>query len=271
MLRIVRWHDSAFEEFQTCLILRNKTLLQALKAAPKLERLVITYESIFDEDDPASYNCSVPLAGFCNLTTLEVYNIFGVKDRLVEDFTTVLSSCPGLKTLGIGLASNADWERNPEIVILDGEGDFLEKLCLSYNTVSESRPLSLHTLKLGWGLCLFKSKSLDTGNFLELLVEVGNLQSLHLHNGYMQFGPDILYRRMPVEWDLLGNCSSLRQLAVTLLTREATDWLNNVATDVKELILSGMFLSAQVSFFQIIRIICPPPRPYLLPVSFVLT
>lgn len=238
-MHLSSWYDQSWDAHEIALILKNKTLLKALKAAPKLEKLCVDFETLLGEDDPILIKSSLSLTGFSKLTSLELYNLSGKQVELVEDLSAVLVRSPSLKTLGLGLACHAEWDIFPESMIIPGDCDFLEKLCLSYNAAS-GEPLSLSTLRLGWGMCVFESKLPEPANFPELLFRPADLRTLHLHNGYVQLGDsESDTQHMPIEWSLLKNCTLLHQVAINRLDTGVTGWLNNTATNLKGLVFAG--------------------------------
>lgn len=175
---------------------------------------------------------------------------------MVKDLSAVLVRSPSLKTLGLGLACHAEWDVFPESMIIAGECDFLEKLCVSYNAAS-AKPLSLSTLRLGWGMCIFESKVPELANYLEYLFAPTDLRTLHLYNGYVQLGnSESDTQHMPIEWGLLKNCTLLHQIAFNRLEAGVRDWLNNTAISVKEIILTGSFLNVAPVYPHLSRTDC---------------
>ena len=217
-----------------------------------MTKLSITYEDIIlDDVSPQYYNCSIPLTGFGNLTSLEIFNVFGKQDTLVEDISSLLARSPSLNCLGLGLACCGDWERVPEVVVIPGKCDFLAKLCQAYNNVSKN-PLSLDTLTLGWGLCVLEPELPEVGNYLELLFKPAELRKLHMYNGYVRLGsPYAFTRRMPTDWDLLKDCTSLHHLGINRLEAGVKNWLNNAAINVKEVIFAGRSIKRNSSVYTI--------------------
>lgn len=235
----LRWYDQACEGYQPSLILRNKTLLTALSAAPKLKQLSISFENNYHELESSSLDCFIPLKGFSNLTSLEIYNFYGKQAQLVEELAALLSRCPGLKTLGLGLSCDADFDIFPESVVIEGDLNFLESLCLAYGSFADG-PLPLDTLRLGWGMCVFESNFPEVGNFLKLLFKADTLRTLHVFNGLIHLGSiEEEADDMSISWNLLENCTSLHQISVTRLDDDVLKWLHDMAKNVKELLFSG--------------------------------
>lgn len=86
---------------------------------------------------------------------------------------------------------------------------------------------------------VYESKNASVGNYLEALFSVESLQVLHIFNGLVRLVPDGEYHLMEVDWHLLENCISLRQVAIFVLVDEVKDWLNTSAKNLTELIITG--------------------------------
>jgi len=150
------WHDMAFaDEYCTVSILRNPKLLTTLKECSSLCGLLIVFGSQYLENETDALNCWVPLPGFRNLVSLELYRFYGDLAKTTREIVDLLSNCPKLRTLGLGLACNYDCEVAPESVVLEEDKtSFLESLCVRYGDTG-NLPLALHTPRLGDGMCLF--------------------------------------------------------------------------------------------------------------------
>ena len=223
-------------------MLRDPDLLFALKNSRKLRNLSIQFSSMYLEDRHAAFNCSIPLKGFRNLISLELYELYGDETRLQNDIAGVLSACPNLKMLGLGLACDYDCEVMPEVVILEGECEFLEGLCIQYAARSNTKPLGLETLRLGHGCCVYKSSSTAVGNFLARMIRIEGLKKLHLFNGLIKYDTEEDEEwSMEIEWSLLQACTSLHQLSVSRLEPDVREWLNNGGKSVQELIITDHY------------------------------
>jgi hypothetical protein len=174
------------------------------------------------------------LKGFNGLTSLELYQFYGLESQLVKDIANVLSDCPGLRKLGLGMACDFNCDQFPELLEVDGNYGFLENLCLEYGT--RSSPLALETLRLGHGLFLYESTSPDTGNYLAKLVKIKDIKTLHIFNGPI-FEGDGWEEGTPMEvdWDLFAECTSLHQLSVSRMDGNVRQWLNTIGKSVQEL------------------------------------
>ena len=243
MLIISRWMDNCFDdEYRQALILRNPELLGLLKNCQTLKQLTIQFASQHLEDRDHAFNCSIPLKGFRDLTALELYKFYGDEDLLVKDIAGVLIECPRLKTLGLAFACDCDCDEFPEAIVLEGDCQFLENLCVQYASRRGATPLVLETLRLGLGMCLYASSSPAVGNFLTKLVNVSGLRTLHVFNGSIKYGSiDDDSQPMEIDWSLLDACKSLHQLSVTRLEDDVRLWLNNGGKSVQELMVSDHY------------------------------
>jgi hypothetical protein len=160
------------------------------------------------------------------------------KNRLTKDIAHVLSSCPGLKLLGLGMNCDFDAENYPETFILETDSYFLEKLCSQYGARSSTSPLTLETLRLGTDLWLRKSRPQNGTNFLTKLLDLSRLEKLHIFNSLVKDeGDDEETRVMTPDWSQLAGCTSLRQLSVSRLEADVEMWLNE-GKRVQELIVT---------------------------------
>ncbi|KAH8600996.1 hypothetical protein B0O99DRAFT_295832 [Bisporella sp. PMI_857] len=249
-LQYFRWFDDAFElSYELTEILRNPIVLDALKSSMTLKDINIAFPRCYVEDRVlAGLYCHIPLKGFTNLRLLELYQLYSDSETaLIEDIAEVLSDCPHLKLFGIGLATDADCNRFPESYILEGECDFLERLCLSYGHRAGSQPLRLHTLRLGIGLCLYESARDAKWNFLTMLVDLPVLQSLHVFNGMIERlqQPEYGSHWQQNDWWMLDTCSSLYHLEVSRLTPGIRMWLNSKGQFIQELVVTDSYQAFQ--------------------------
>ncbi|KAH7336582.1 hypothetical protein BKA65DRAFT_506760 [Rhexocercosporidium sp. MPI-PUGE-AT-0058] len=254
-LRSFSWYDSPHEDHIPSLMLRNKTLIDALKSRTLLSHLYVSFDYQWTDEEEQSLNCSIPLAGFRNLTSLELYNIGGKEVDEIQGITQALSSSPHLRKLGLGLGWRTDCEGIPEILLIRGEGDFLLDLCSRYHSLGMS-PLKLETLRLGHGVFPCSDKP-NTGNFLANLVDMSGLKTLHLFNGLVR-GHDDEDTYLNVNWTLFDACICLRQLAVSRLGPALRLWLNldNISQSVEELIVTDHypFHSSELKEFDSLRL-----------------
>lgn len=229
-LRTFRWFDCSMDErCDPSLLLQNRELLATLESAPNLRELTLQYCALNSHGPDDIYNRTTQLQGFKNLTLLDIYGFCGPYSDLVGDIANVLKDCPGLKRLGLGMHYEFDvrfvGDEFQETLVDNGQWDFLEELCLRYGTLSS--PLTLETLRLGTGMFIHKSESPDIGNYIEKLVNIQNVKTLHLYNGYTHpNGNWDEYAPSQVHWEFFAECASLRQLSVTRMDEDVRNWLN---------------------------------------------
>jgi hypothetical protein len=114
MLNVIftsRWLDESFEEsYGPARILKDTVVVTALKNCKSLKNVSIQFSSQYLDDRHAASNCSMPLKCFQNLTSLELFSFYAFrnKSQLVKDIASLLCRCPGLKTLGLGMACDCD-------------------------------------------------------------------------------------------------------------------------------------------------------------------
>ena len=227
----------AFEEYNTSLILRNTRFLGALKKCRNLRKLSLQFPVQYLDDRVAAQNNFIPLKGFNNLTSLELYQFYGDEARLAKDIAGVLHQNLALRTLGLGLACDCDIDTFPEATILEGDCGLLEDICMEYGS-QDKKPLELQTLRLGHGLCI-RASTPNAGNFLEKLLRIRGLKKLNVFNGPVRFGSlDGDLENMEVDWSLLKDCTTLRQLSVSRLGDDVKEFLNRTAKSVHELIVT---------------------------------
>lgn len=245
------------DSYGPSLLLRNPELLRTLKDCKMLESVWVQFAAqCLDGDRIAAEKCFFSLRGFQNLTSLSLYNFYGEHNRLTKDIARVLSKCPTLKHLALGMACDCDYDFLPGAVILEDDDDtFLKDLSLQYASQDNARPLALQTLRLGHGMCLYESSLPIAGNFLAKFVDLAVLKTLHIFNGLVKYGSiDEEAQDIEIDWSLLKDCKSLRQLSVNTLTRDVRRWLNDDGISVQELIVTdreGMYDEGLSEFYAL--------------------
>jgi hypothetical protein len=224
-------------------MLRHPELLPTLQKSQTLRRLSIQFASQCLEEDAEPDNAFVSLKGFSNLTSLELYGFYGDDAQLVKEISSVLKNLPTLKMLGLGMAYLCDPSGSSEVLILNGDPNFLENLCLEYHSRRGSSPLALDTLRLGHGMFFYKSEPTSTDNFLAKMVKVEGLKTFHIWNGWVRFTEDEDEDALPwkLDFTLLKGCETLRQLSVTRLSPEVRKWLNGPGRSVEELTVTDHY------------------------------
>jgi hypothetical protein len=222
-------------------MLRDTELLHALKTSSTIKDISILFASQFLFDPEDATNCSIPLEGFKNLTSLELYNFFGDPDSLIPDLVDALGECPGLKTLGLSWACDYDCETSPEALLFGNEVYFLKELCEKYGSRSWLSPLPLDTLRLGKGMYIDHPKisvGKIQGKYLPELVQMETLKNLHLFNGLtrVDIGDDA--EPLEVGWSQLEDCKSLQTLSVSMFQADVLDWLHMNGNSVQHFIVT---------------------------------
>jgi hypothetical protein len=235
--------DVSFEDsYGLARILKDTAVVTALKNCKSLKNVSIQFASQYLEDRHAASNCSMPLKCFQNLTSLELFSFYSFRNKtqLAKDIASLLYRCPGLKTLGLGMACDFDCDDLPESMIIEDDYHFLEHLCMIYESKGNAPPLALETLRLGHGMYLFQSLlSTKKNDFLSKLAKVAGLKTLHVFNDFIKHGSVEEDREsIEIDWSLLNGCESLHQLAVSRLEPDVTDWLNSKGQSVQELIVT---------------------------------
>lgn len=120
--------------------------------------------------------------------------------------------------------------------------EFLKDICGHYASIPGTKPLSLKTLKLGYGMCLRCFQM--TGNYLKALLQLDKLETLHVHN-----------RNLSTEWTFFEECHSVHQLAVYVVTKEVCDWLNKHPSTC-ELLVTFHFdiYNEYLDYFDLLRL-----------------
>jgi hypothetical protein len=241
------WRDESFEEeYGPALILRNANLLLVLKGTQTLKHVCIQFGAQFVDDPVAVSRSYVPLRGFRNLTSLELYDFYRDHNYLVKDIAYFLCDSPFLMKLGLGFATERTHDDDEAVYFggPDREADFLERLCEFYGSICKNGPLALETLRLGSGIYLGEPSNPTNGHYLPKLLTVRSLKVLHVCNGLVNSDlddEDSFYR--PVDWTPFTSeeCKSLLQLSVARLEEDVTCWLRQGGNCVQELIVTDHY------------------------------
>lgn len=248
------WRDESFEDtYDPALILLHYDLLHTLKGIQSLRHISIHFAPYLIEDSVEIANCYVPLKGFRNLTSLELYDFYKEYQGIIKDIGTVLCESPFLKKLAVGCA--VDCHHHDEATLYQRTGlgvDFFERLCEFYGSASRTGPLSLQTLRLGHGIFLhdpewptYDDMCSPKSHPLPKLLDVKSLEVLHICNGLVMEDSDLPDSFNPItNWGLFvpeGETKILRQLAVSRLTEDVTIWLRHGRVQVQELIVTDHY------------------------------
>ncbi len=190
-------------------------------------------------DYTAACRCWIPLHGFKNSASLELYNFHGNFPLLIEDLVNVLTDCPELKVLGLGMQHDDGVEPPPGHLLVNHAIDFIEKLCLDYGSRGRTSPLSLDTLRLGRGVSIYKLDVNSERGYLNRLVKLNGLRSIHLYNGSAGYEEDP--STCETDWFELKDCKLLQHLSVTRFNEHVRYFLNNYGNTVKELIITDLY------------------------------
>lgn len=231
-----RWDAWTDPEYETADIIRDSAVVKALSSASKLTNLHVTFAW---EISRSSEIRLLDLTSCSILTSVELHNCHGPQEYLIERLSVFLSRCSNLKVFGLSLATRQT--STYAIIIDDDDHEFLEKLCNAYHSL-KTTPLTLHTLKLGHGLCPLASWPFSQSKtYINELVKLTDLRILHLFNGLVRLGDDYdgVEQELPVDWILFKDCNSLSQVSLTQLDWGVVKWLNCDATEVHEIFLLG--------------------------------
>jgi hypothetical protein len=190
--------------------------------------------------DSAYGQKGMPPSIFCvfeNLTCLELFDLHGSHVELFDEIASLLGRCPGLKTLGLGLACHGDPLRRYPAV----RGASFSYLCITYGKKFGSKLLSLQILRLGFGFGLFAPLTpFEEGPCIELLTTIESIEVLHLWNGRISvntyqpgFHPSLVFNAFT------GGKCKVRQLSLTAFSDEAKDFLITDGKSVTELIITS--------------------------------
>jgi hypothetical protein len=245
------WRDESFEDtYDPALILHHYDLLHTLKSIQTLRYISIHFAPYFIEDPIEIANCYVPLKGFRNLTSLELYDFYKEYQGIIKDIGTVLCESSFLKKLALGCAVDCHHRDEATLYQRTGLGvDFFERLCEFYGSTSKTGPLALRTLRLGHGIFLHDPEWPTFGSLkshpLPKLLDIKSLEVLHIYNGLVMEDSDLPDSFNPTtNWDLFvpeGETKILRQLAVSRLTEDVTIWLRHGRVQVQELIVTDHY------------------------------
>jgi hypothetical protein len=210
-----------------------------LKSAPSLQDVSIVFADEEIMDYTAACRCWIPLHGFKNLASLELYNFYGNFPSLIEDLVNVLADCPELKVLGLGMQYDDGVENPPGHLLVNHTTEFIEKLCLDYGSRCGTSPLPLNTLRLGRGVLPSRFVFKTDRAYLNKLVKLNGLRNVHLYNGSAEYEEDdFMYA---IDWFQLKDCNLLQQLSVTRFNEDIRDWLNDYGNTIKELIVTDPY------------------------------
>jgi hypothetical protein len=210
-----------------------------LKSTASLQDVSIVFADEEIMDYTAACRCWIPLHGFKNLASLELYNFYGNFPSLIEDLVNVLADCPELKVLGLGMQRNVEFETTPNHLLVNQNTDFIERLCLDYGSRDGTSPLPLDTLRLGRGVSLDNFPFKSERAYLTKLVKLDGLRCVHVYNGSAQYEEDdFIY---DTGWGQLKDCKWLQQLSVTRFTETIREWLNDDGKTIKELIITDPY------------------------------
>ncbi|EDO01064.1 predicted protein [Sclerotinia sclerotiorum 1980 UF-70] len=215
-LRSFRWSDQSLpgSSLQS-LTLQERGNMEKLGKYPKLKHLWIEFSTDLAEKKYAKANRWCSLEGFCNLTSLDLHNLYGNNSHITDELAQCLVNCPNLKPLGLSLGSHFDWKTFGGPVVKDETDNFLEQPCSLYAGRYDSRPLDLHKLRLGFGASPYASKMKDNQNYLENLVCLKGLLSLEFYNGFWVEHPKGVPKDvLPIDFQLLeGKRFSIRAMS----------------------------------------------------------
>jgi hypothetical protein len=195
--------------------------------------------------DPVVDKCHIPLKGFRNLSSLELYDLYRDHDRLVTEIANALCDSPFLKKLGLGFA--CEWASDDEAIFFGAPGretDFFERLCEFYGSISKKGPLALQTLRLGFGIYLDEPSKPSKSHYLTKLLNIRSLRVLHLYNGLVNSdldSEDSFYKATDWTPFTAEECKSLRQLSVIRLEEDVTRWLSKDGACIQELIVMDQY------------------------------
>lgn len=231
-------------------MLKNDKFLKAIQNHESLRHLSIQLSDHYIHDIVGSDFSNgitywVPLKGFRNLVSLELYGIWADEshqlDTMAFEIAQALSDNPQLRKLGLAMACEMDCDSHPGILV-SGNIKFLESLCGAYESRCQSKPLALHTLRLGHQTFSYSYGMVASTAFIEKLVRMEGLQTFHLFNGLVrETWDDDFDAPLEFDWKGMTKCKSLRQLSITQLEPSVRNWLNTGGQSVEELIITDHY------------------------------
>lgn len=173
--------------------------------------------------------CWFPLDGFQNLTSLELINVYAQDETLIVDrLARCLAQCPNLKHFGIGLGRDIDAELTYGPPVCNMDENFLESLCLRYDTFYGGLPLRLNSLRLGISASPTRSKESTHQGYLGRLVQTAKLRELDLFNGtYVPSSDPDTVLQTKIDFSLFDDCVCLTHFTITRLSFNVGFWLKN--------------------------------------------
>jgi hypothetical protein len=187
-----------------------------------------------------SGNPTLNIGGFQNMTSLNLFDIYGDVTTNIKALVSIFLASPNLLDLGLGL---------PYTYRRSDANNFLCQICRSY-AASGGRPLSLKRLYLDQGLIIYaddeKSHRSET-SYISLLTDLSALQSLHVHNDFtpnafgeypswVRLGGKLAYNTMSDP----SRCLSLRRFSAAKLDEDLFNLIKGVG---QNLTLPPSFLS----------------------------
>jgi hypothetical protein len=162
-------------------VLVYSDIFDILKCCAHLRSISIQFPDPYDGSAYGQRGMLPNIFGvFENLTCLELFNLHGSHFELCDEIASLLGRCPGLKTLGLGLACHRNPLRRYPVV----RGAFFAYLCITYSKKFGPKLLSLQILRLGFGFGLFAPLTpFEEDPCLELLTTIESIEVLHLWNG----------------------------------------------------------------------------------------
>jgi len=120
-----------FSDETAARMIREWEIVETLKKSRSIKHITLRFAYNWGLDRQPAITCTVPLKGFRNLASLEMYHFFyDDKVRLLRDLASTLAYSPHLQTLGLGMACTLKYFKTPDIIIVQDELDFFERLCM---------------------------------------------------------------------------------------------------------------------------------------------
>jgi len=233
----ISWRDNSLvDDYGPAFILNNPHITQTLSnaAPPKLKNILIQFAAEDFGDWTLATTYLSPLSNLRNLrnlTSLALYNFYGGISETTRDLAHLLNASQSLKHLSLGRAGEHihRGEDREYLIIEDAELVFLQRLCMQYKSQRGAQPIRLDSLRLGYGMILNGNPRFadltDSGEdnrWLGSLVDLPMLRKFHVFNGPAVSRGMVVTGRtdLTIDWSQLDDCVSLKQLAVTYLTRD---------------------------------------------------